>query len=237
MGSPGTQSLINHFDQFMLLDSLAIGEWVVESNPKEQFFSAITKLFNFHNKGREIEGPKFLEEYILGSIDFKITSILPFFYMDREKCDHFLAKLTENGISNEIFSDYFEIIVHTAALVLNVNIGLSFIYDDRTTNRPFVFTSQQFHFAPILLGVYNGTIFPILNTCPITRLECQLPSGLDIFLSLNSTPDQIYAYFQKILKDSKLARCAKIVGHFSATIPVSERNRPIFELESKGLRK
>ena len=109
--------------------------------------------------------------------------------MDREKCDHFLSKLTENGISNEIFSDYFEIIVHTAALVLNVNFGLSFIYDDRNTNRPFVFTSQQFHFAPILLGVYNGTIFPILNTCPITRPECQLPSGLDIFLSLNSTPD------------------------------------------------
>ena len=235
VNTQAAESLIKHFDHFMLVESLAMGQLETESSAKEQYFSALTKLFNFHHKGKEIEGPTYLENYLLGSVDFKIMSILPFFHMDREKCDQFLVAITKDGISDEIFTTYFEVIVHITALVLNVNIGLSFIYDDRVTTRPFVFTSQQFHFAPLLLGVYKGSIFPLLSTQPITRPECQLPSSLDIFLSLDSTPDQIYTYFRKVLKDSSLARCAKIVGHFSATIPLAERNRPIFELESKGL--
>ena len=222
-------AISKHFHHFDLQDNIAIAVTTSEYSSKTEFMMAITDLYNYHHQGKGMENSTFLERYLLMHVDLKITYLLPLFQMDRQACDEFLSQLTVHGLSDELFDTYFEIILQLTASILDINIGLSFCYTDRLANRPFVFTSNRFHLAPYLLAVHEGHFYSMLNTHEIVRPECQIPSSLDIFLSINSDPDEIYSYFTKIMKDEKLSQSAQIVGHFSSTIPLAERNRPIFE--------
>ena len=219
--------------QHGILDIIWIGTEYAEMTAKEAFFTGLTVLYNVHNKGHEMDSSEHLEHFILFQIDYKITAILNLFDRDKVKYDQFLDSISK-GFSTDNFEEYFEVILHIVAICLQINIGLIFGQAGRTNKRLFYCINSDFKTAPYLFGIENEKVFPLINTSKIEADGFQFPSSLDIFLSINSNPQDVHNYFLKVMKDDSLAKTVKICGHFAKSIPLNERSRCIFELEAKA---
>ena len=134
-----------------------------EGSMKKSFFQSCTLLYNFFNKGQEMASGEYLEKYIIQSIDFKISKILPLFDQNREEYLKFIDLLNIKGCTEEIFESYFEVIIHAVTYILEVNIGLSFTYEKRKMKVPFFLLNEHKNNQPYLLVFQNETFYPIIN--------------------------------------------------------------------------
>ena len=229
------QLIYKHFLTFELEKSIAVHVPPEKQGLKESFFNGCTILYNFMNRGREVATSKFLEDYILLNMDMKISNILPLFEMDKNKYLQFLSHINLEGWTDEIFLAHFEIMLHIVACVLEINIGLVFVYENRKMSRPFVFMNSHMSTVPYLFAIGAETFYPLINVKEINTSGHNFPSALDIYLTEHSEPDLIFSYFQRVLKEKKLAPRARICGYFSQVIERNCTSKAIFELEARAI--
>ena len=171
---------------------------------------------------------------MINHINNNLTRITSKFEINQTEIKSILQDISTNKIRCQLIFKYPALVGFVLSLVFKRNTLYCQILNKKLQTYLCNY-SYDTRLSPLLLLEQNGHFSVIYLLNDITIMGKYFKNHSAISVAETEDPNLIYKYFLKSVKNKDSKAKVKLQGHFSKTIPKTDRHLPIFQLEGMAL--